>query len=95
MDRDTSRTLLEQHHSFPSDHPFHVIVRASAPDPDEVLDAIATFCGLPHLDGRVVRVPSREGRWVSLRLRLPCTSADAVLDIYAYLATMPKVVRYL
>lgn len=95
MDRETSRTLLEQQHTFPSDHLFRVIVRADGTDADEVLADLSGFCGLVHLEDRVVRVPSREGKWLSLRLSLPCATADAVLDIYAHLATMPKVVRYL
>lgn len=95
MDRDAARKLIEEHHSFPSDHTFRVIVRAEGPDADEVLANIAAFCGLPDLHGRVTQVPSSGGKWVSLRVDLPCVSADTVLDIYAHLATLPKVVRYL
>jgi putative lipoic acid-binding regulatory protein len=95
MDREAAKKLLEDHHSFPSDHTFRVIVRAEGPDADEVMADIARFCGLPDLHGRVTQAPSTGGKWVSLRIELPCESGDTVLDIYAHLSTLPKIARYL
>jgi putative lipoic acid-binding regulatory protein len=39
-------------------------------------------------------VPSSKGTYLSLRLSLPCENADAVLDVYALLASLPGVIRY-
>lgn len=93
MDRDSALQLLEASHTFPSDHTFRVIVRP--PDVETVLASLAALCGLADLSGRVARVPSSGGRWLSLRVALPCESAARVLDIYAHLRTLPQIVRTL
>ncbi len=94
MDRAAAVALLHSQHSFPSDHAFHVIVRANDTDPALVSGAIADHFGLADLAGREARVPSSGGRYLSLRLTLPCTTAEAVLDAYALFARLPAVVRY-
>lgn len=94
MDRDAALLLLESEHTFPSDHRFHVIVRAEEPHVEEVVTSIAGLLALPHLDGRVVRVPSNQGTYVSLRMSLPCESASVVLDVYAHLSKHPRVIRH-
>ena len=95
MDRESAIALLESRHSFPSDHGFHVIVRADEAHIAVVTCAIAEHRGLDSLEGRLVTVPSKNGTYVSLRLSLPCASAADVLDVYARLATLEHVVRYL
>ena len=94
MHRDAARLLLESQHKFPSDHRFHVIVRAEEHALTAVSAAIAAHCNLENLGAREARVPSSKGTYVSLRLSLPCDSADAVLDVYALLASLPGVIRY-
>jgi putative lipoic acid-binding regulatory protein len=94
MDRAAALALLEAQHQFPSDHAFHVIVRHEEDHVAEVASSIAALLGLPHLEDRIVRVPSREGTYVSLRMRLPCAEAATVLDVYARLGTLSVVVRY-
>ena len=94
MDRDAALLLLESGHTFPSDHRFHVIVRAEEPHVEEVTTSIAGLLALPHLDDRIVRVPSPQGTYVSLRMSLPCESAAVVLDIYAHLSKHPLVIRH-
>jgi putative lipoic acid-binding regulatory protein len=94
MDRDAALKLLESHHKFPSDHFFQVIVRFQQADVDGVLLAIAQLVGLPDLDGRVESVFSRKGTYISLRMTLPCQTAEDVLSIYARLQELPQVIRY-
>jgi putative lipoic acid-binding regulatory protein len=94
MDRQAALALLESQHRFPSDHPFHVIVRAEGGAPASVSSAIARHFGLDSLGAREERVASRKGTYVSLRLSLPCENAGVVLDTYALLASLPEVVRY-
>lgn len=93
MDRDAAIALLEATHSFPSEHFFQIIVRQSEADVDEVLGALAVLAGLSDLYGRVTRVPSSKGTYVSLRVTLPCASAEAVLDVYARLGEIPAVLK--
>ena len=94
MDRDAARLLLESQHKFPSDHRFHVIVRAEELAITSDSAAIAAHCRLESLGAREERVPSSKGTYLSLRLSLPCENADAVLDVYALLASLPGVIRY-
>lgn len=94
MDRQAALLLLESRHSFPSDHAFHVIVRAEGGAAGAVSAALAQHVGMAALGPCEARVPSRNGTYVSLRLSLPCADAAAVLDIYALLASLPEVVRY-
>lgn len=94
MDRLAAIQLLESQHTFPSDHRFHVIVRAIQVDVDRVMTEMALHCGLPSLQDRVEFVPSRQGNYFSLRMTLPCQSAEAVLDVYARLQTFPEIIRY-
>jgi putative lipoic acid-binding regulatory protein len=94
MDRAAALKLLSDHHSFPADHFFQVIVRSEQEQVDAVLVALAELLTLPDLDGRVVPVFSRKGTYLSLRLTLPCQSAEQVLDVYARLQELPQVIRY-
>ncbi|MES2643046.1 MAG: DUF493 domain-containing protein [Myxococcota bacterium] len=95
MDRPTPLELLEAHHTFPSDHAFRAIVRSDPADVDLVLASVATFCDVADLPDRVERVPSSGGKYLSLRMSLPCASAARVLEIYAHLQSLPQVVRCL
>ena len=95
MDRPTAIELLEANHTFPSDHAFRAIVRADPAHVEEVLASVAAFCALADLAERVERVPSSGGKWLSLRMALPCASAARVLEIYAHLQSLPQVVRCL
>lgn len=94
MDRDSAIRLLESQHSFPSDHRFHVIVLTEQEHVDRVLQNLAGLVGLSDLNGRVDSVPSRHGKYLSLRVVLPCVEAATVLDVYALLGRMDEVVRY-
>lgn len=93
MDREAALALLEATHRFPSEHFFQIIVRQTEDDVAAVLDALAAHVALPNLDDRVVRVPSRKGTYVSLRLTLPCESAEAVLAVYARISEIPGIIN--
>lgn len=95
MDRAAAIALLEAHHTFPTDHRFRAIVRADPAAIEGVLASVAAFCRLADLPDRVEQVPSSGGRWVSLRMDLPCPSAAHVLDLYDHLQSLPQVVRVL
>lgn len=95
MDSEGAIVLLNAQHTFPSDHRFHVIVRAEPGSVERVSVSLAALCGLASLTDRVVEVPSAKGTYVSLRVTLPCETAETVLAVYAHLATLPHVVRYL
>lgn len=94
MERDAAIALLEAQHSFPSAHAFHVIVRQDEGAIAEVSAALAELLDLTDIHERTVRVPSKQGTYVSLRMSLPCASAAVVLDVYTRLTTLPAVVRY-
>ena len=95
MDRNVAIQLLESQHSFPSDHRFHIIIRSDPLHIEHITVSLAEFCALPHLEGRLLQIPSRNGTYLSLRVDLPCPSAAMVLDIYAHLSTLPYVIKYL
>lgn len=95
MTRDAALDLLRSQHTFPGDHTFHVIVRDLPGHAAGVSAVLAGLCELESLAGRVVEVPSRNGTYLSLRMRLPCPDAERVLDVYAKLGELPEVVRYL
>jgi putative lipoic acid-binding regulatory protein len=95
MDRAAAIRLLESTHTFPCEHVFRVIVRAAGDDADRVLASLAAFAGLSDLAGRVTRAPSRQGTYVSLRVTLPCATAERLLDVYEHLGGLKEVVRYL
>lgn len=95
METEAALALLNAQHTFPSDHRFHVIVRSDPGAVASVGASLAALCGLAALGDRVVQVPSAKGTYVSLRVTLPCAAAESVLAVYAHLATLPEVVRYL
>lgn len=95
MDTEGALALLNAQHTFPSDHRFHVIVRAEPAAVASVGSSLATLVGLAALGDRMVEVPSAKGNYVSLRVTLPCEAAETVLAVYAHLAVLPHVVRYL
>jgi putative lipoic acid-binding regulatory protein len=94
MDREAALELLRSQHDFPSDHRFHVIVLGKTEDIDAILARVINMAALSSLEGRVEVVPSRHGRYVSLRLTLPCASAEHVLDFYALFQQCPEIIRY-
>ena len=81
MDRDAAIRLLESTHSFPSDHLFRVIVRDQPGEVERILGSLAALAGVEAWDGRLDRAASRQGTYVSLRVSLPCASAERVLEI--------------
>ncbi len=95
MDTEAALAPLNTQHLFPSDHPFHVIVRPEPGSVERVSASLATLCGLASLADRVVEVPSARGTCVSLRLNQPCAAAESVLAVYAHLASLREVVRFL
>ncbi len=94
MDRAAALKLLESQHRFPSDHAFHVIVRGDPDDVAHVTAAVIAHGALEALGERLRAVPSAQGRYLSLRLSLPCADAEAVLEWYGLFARLERVVRY-
>jgi putative lipoic acid-binding regulatory protein len=94
MDREAAIALLESQHQFPSDHLFRVIVRAEAVTIAAVSASLAAHRGLESLEGRIVHQPSSAGKYVSLRVSLPCASAADVLEVYAHLRGIEAVLQF-
>lgn len=86
MDRERLTALLESVHSWPTDYRVQLILRQDEAQIAAVLAVLAEQVGLADLEGRVVRVPSRKGSFVALRVELPVKDAAEVLAIYERLS---------
>jgi putative lipoic acid-binding regulatory protein len=93
-DRARFLDLVRRQHQFPGD--FHVSVITLS---DE-----ATFAALraaieegvgPLGDDRYERTPSRAGKYTSHRFRVPCTTAEQVVELYERIARVKGVVSVL
>ena len=83
--------LLQHNHDFPGPYSMKAIVRAG--DGAVVAAAVAATQGV-----QVVEVSEREsskGKYLSLRLRLKVSSAEAVLDVYDVLSKLDSVLTTL
>jgi putative lipoic acid-binding regulatory protein len=85
--------LLEANHTFPCEFSLSVITRN---DP-AVTAAVLAAAGLsnPAPAGAHEEKPSQGGKYVSHRLKVPCTNADSVLDLYAKVRAVDGVITLL
>ncbi len=88
MERDQLLALLEANHSYPGDHHLQVVLVQDEQLIAHVLSTLATQVGVEHLDDRHVRVASKRGTYVSLRIALPVAAASDVLAVYDRLSTI-------
>ena len=75
--------LLEATHTFPCDYPITVIIRNEPAIVADVRAAVEEGLPEPLPDSSWEAVPSRGGKYLSLRFRIPCADAPAVLTLYA------------
>lgn len=94
MDQERLLALLEANHDYPGDHRLQIIVRQDEGLIAMVLTALAVQVGLEHLDDRHERVPSRNGSYVSLRVRVPVRDANEVLALYELLGRTEGLLSY-
>jgi putative lipoic acid-binding regulatory protein len=87
--------LLEANHEFPGAFSFSVITRSDEAVEAAVLAAVAAEIGQPVGEGAHERHPSKQGKYVSHRLNVPCASAEAVLALYARLRAVDGVITIL
>ena len=80
--------LLEANHTFPCEFTLSVITR----DDEMVTAAVLAAAGVGDGGGGYERRPSAQGKYVSHRLKVPCASADAVLNLFARLRAVPGVI---
>jgi putative lipoic acid-binding regulatory protein len=91
--RRRSIELLEANHEFPCDFSISVIARN-----DEVVTRaiVAAVAGVAPLGaGAHDRRESGGGKYVSHRLVVPCTTPEAVLDLYARVRAVDGVITVL
>jgi putative lipoic acid-binding regulatory protein len=85
-DRARALALLESRHTFPGAFAFRAVVRAHAVS--TVVSALSATLARP---ARVDRRESSGGRWVSFHYEVQVSSAEEVLEVYAFLQGMPEV----
>lgn len=85
MEHDRALALLREHHSFPGAFTFRFVVRSDTAD--HVHSRLAERWEIVSID----RVPSRAGRFVSLRATVLVQDAEGVLTTYAEISTIEGV----
>ena len=84
--------LLRAAHKFPVQYEVSVITFSSP----EIVLAVRMAAGLPlDADEHHQIVPSSAGKYTSHRIKVPCESAEQVLDLYARLRAINGVVTLL
>lgn len=89
-DPERLRTLLEANHSFPCTYGFKAVTRPASVS--TVLTAVTAAAGETLTVEDVTKQESRNGNWVSLRIKAHVSDADTVLRIYDVLGQMEEVV---
>ena len=87
--------LLEANHDFPCQFSFSVIAKGDQTTTDGILRELSRGTEAPLADDAHQKVPSSGGKYISHRLRIPCRSADHVLDLFARLRAVGGVVTVL
>lgn len=94
MERERLLALLEANHTYPGDHRLQVILRQDEALERAVLVALARVVGVADLEGRTVRVPSRKGTYISLRVDVPVREPADVLSLYEALGRIEGLLSY-
>ena len=94
-DQARALALLQATHKFPVD--YHVSVIAMNVDDviTEMRAAVEEGLAAPLPDDAYQTVPSSGGRYASHRFRVPCETAEAVLELYARIRRVKGVVSIL
>lgn len=87
--------LLEATHEFPCDYPITIIVRNEPKIVAEVRASAEDTLPTPLPDSACEVVPSSGGKYASIRLRVPCEDAAAVLALYARVRRVTGVIQML
>ena len=91
--RQRALALLEANHAFPCEFSVSVIAR----NDDVVTAAVLVAAGFPEAppEGAHERRPSGGDRYVSHRLKIPCGTAEHVLELFARLRAVDGVITVL
>jgi putative lipoic acid-binding regulatory protein len=99
MDADDGRVraleLLKATIEFPCEYAISIIVRNEPDVVTAVRAAAEQGLAAPLSGDAYVEVPSRAGKYLSLRLRVPCADAVAVLELHARVKVVPGVIQVL
>ena len=87
--------LLEANHDFPCQFSFSVIAISDPATTAAILSALSDGEEMTLEPEAHQKVPSSGGKYTSHRLRIPCASADHVLDLFARLRAVTGVVTVL
>ena len=93
MDRDQALELLREQHTFPGPFEFRVVVR-----PDDRSSTVSAMTAGAGEGSHLIEVNeswSRTRKYVSLRVRMHCSSADDVLAIYDVLRQLDGILATL
>lgn len=77
--RERVRALLAEQHTFPGSYLFRVVVKPA--DRPQIIGAVSATVGDDRIED-VGEKSSREGTYVSLRIRILAESPEMVLDVY-------------
>jgi putative lipoic acid-binding regulatory protein len=94
-DRRRAIELLEANHAFPCQFSFSVIATGDQATTELIMQELARDGDTPLADDAHQEVPSAGGKYISHRLRIPCRSADHVLELFARLRAVSGVVTVL
>ena len=75
--------LLEATHDFPGNYLLTVVVRSDEKVTADVMAAASAHLAATLPASALTTRPSKGGKYLSLRITIPCESAQQVLDIYA------------
>jgi putative lipoic acid-binding regulatory protein len=87
--------LLRATHEFPGAYHLSVITLSQDQVFVDVRAAVEDGLDRPLADSDYELIPSRGGKYTSHRFKVPCASAEAVLDLYARLSRVKGVVTML
>ncbi len=93
MDQKSATALLEQHHEFPGDFVFRVVVK-----PEVKATVVSVMMAATEGCAELVQVeehPSKTGKYLSLRVSMRVESAQVVLDVYHSLKSVTGVLATL
>jgi putative lipoic acid-binding regulatory protein len=91
-EREKALALLAATHQFPVAYELSVITMSSSEVFEAIKAAAADGLSEPLPPDAHQMVPSKAGKYTSHRLRVPCATPEAVLELYARLRAVAGVV---
>lgn len=87
--RERALLLLRNHHPFPGTFEFRAVVRPETRS--SVVSAVVAALSTPQPLRGLSERPSRQGTYVSVRIKVEVQTAEEVLDVYEVLRALDGV----